>query len=55
LKKGLVGTVTGVSKATSSNGTVTWQVAITWDTTTERYLREFPRTWFIKNIEVLEG
>jgi hypothetical protein len=54
LKKGAVGTVTGVSKHTSSNGNVTWQVEITWDTKTDRYLQQFPRAWFLRDIEVLE-
>lgn len=55
LKKGAVGTGSGVSKDTSSNGNDTWQIEITWDTPTDRYLRQFSRAWFLRDIEVLEG
>jgi hypothetical protein len=54
LKKGAEGTVTGVSMNTSSKGKDTWQVEITWDTKNDRYLREFPRSWFMRDIEVVE-
>ena len=35
LQKGAEGTVTDVRQYVHINGTVTWQVVITWDTTTE--------------------
>jgi hypothetical protein len=55
LKKGAFGTVTGVAQHTSPNGNSIWEVEITWDTTTDWYLRHFPRNWFIRDLELVEA
>ena len=54
LKKGEVGTVTGVAKYTSSNGNSEREVEVTWDVPNERYIRQFSRRWFADRLEVME-
>ncbi len=53
LKKGMAGTVTGVAKHTSSNGNTEWEVEVTWDMGTERYIRQFSRREFVSSLEIV--